>query len=232
MSSLVPEQLALLHHAAELRAGGTTWEAVATELKVPDAELRALRAANARLYDRLARRAEQEFERETVRATLARLRELMKSASEGIAMMAAGTVIRYQLARMRDDQRKQRERNRCIDDGPRWRNELPPPPSRPVTSSRQDHDRGVTAGVTGGCDTPLSRPEPPANQGVTSSAPARKSVLCDNVPTPRTPAGTAPQSVPAVGGSNSVSTGPAKGNTMLVDAIRRKKWLPNGLAAR
>ncbi len=66
MSSLIPEPLTLLDRAAERRAAGKPWLAVSGELQIADSELRTLRVANARTYDRLTRRAEREFHRETV----------------------------------------------------------------------------------------------------------------------------------------------------------------------
>jgi len=231
MANLIPEQLALLHHAAELRAGGKPWAAVATELKVPDAELRGLRAANARLYDRLARRAEREFERETVRAALTRLCELMRSSDESVAMLAAGTVIRYELARMRQElaqiqqKRDRLHRELIIDqtfpraarETARWRNELPPPPSRPVTAPKP--------GCDSGCDSSTIKPQAPAQKPLSAELPAKKTA-CDSAPAaavtpPPAPTPAAPLSAPP------------KGKTTIVDSIRRKKWLtermPDGL---
>ncbi len=143
MSNLIPEKLALLGRAAELRATGAAWVAVATELKVADDELRTLRAANTHDYNRLARRAEREFEREAARASLARLRELLKSTEDGVAMLAAGTIIRYELARMRHE--VQAERNDQQRRFQKLRNELPPLPS----SRLREQMRTVTRGVTG-----------------------------------------------------------------------------------
>src|SRR6476469_1693821 len=105
MSRLIPQQQALLVRAAEFRAAGTPWTAIATELQVADDDLRDLRDANTRLFRQLVRRANHEFEDETLRSTLARLRELMKSANEGVALAAAGIVIRCEMLRMRRDER-------------------------------------------------------------------------------------------------------------------------------
>jgi hypothetical protein len=225
MANLIPEQLALLHQAADLRAGGKPWAAVATELKVPDAELRGLRAGNAGLYDRLARRAEREFERETVRAALTRLCELMKSGDESVAMLAAGTVVRYELARMRLElaqiqQKRARLHQELIIDQtfpraaretPRLRNELPPPPSRPVTAGK--------SGCDSGCDSTTAKPQAPAQKPLSAEPPAKKTA-CDSAPAaavtppPPSPTPAAPLSAPP------------QGKTTTVDAVRRKKWLP------
>jgi hypothetical protein len=227
MANLIPEQLALLDHAAELRAGGSPWAAVATELKVAPDELRSLRATHARFYDRLARHADREFERETVRATLARLRELMRSSDESVAMLAAGTVIRYELARMR--QELQKERGRVSREARRellpWRNETPPAPSRPVSTARPQEN----AKCDRGCDSVASRPQAPMNPGVASSAGTQKPARCDTAPSASAAPVTAPKPAPAVPASNSVPPSPAKRNTTIMDAIRRKKWLPDGL---
>jgi hypothetical protein len=212
MSTLVPEQLLLLNRAAELRASGAPWAAVAAVLKVASDQLHELRTTHARAYDRLARRADNEFARETVRATLARLRELLKSTDESVAMLAAGTVIRYELARMRQEARKDRPFPR---ETPRWRNETPPLPSRNITASKPECDSG--------CDSPISRPEMPKSQVVSADPIAPKSARCDSPPasvvTPARPTPT-PSAPPA----------PSKGKTTTVDALRRKKWLPDGLA--
>jgi hypothetical protein len=96
-----PEPLALLGRAAELRAGGTPWDDVAAKLAVAVDDLRRLAAEHARGYARLVRRAQREFVRETMHATVARLRDLLKSQQEGVAMMAAATLVRYDLAKMR-----------------------------------------------------------------------------------------------------------------------------------
>ena len=198
MSSLLPEKLLLLDRAAELRAAGTPWTAVATELKVADNELHTLRAANARAYDRLARQAEREFQRETVRATLTRLRELLKSTDEGVAMLAAGTVIRYELARMRNDLEAARDsfrkrQRQLLDEftSPRKRprDEFPPPPSGPVTAGK--------TGCDSGCDSPPARSEPPKTQRVAAGSMAVNSQRCDNAPSMSASTGTTPKPVPA-----------------------------------
>jgi hypothetical protein len=214
MTNLIPEKLALLGRAAELRAEGSPWAAVSTELKVADEELRTLRVANSREYDRLAIRAEREFERETARACLARLRELLKSQDERIAMTAAGTIIRYELARMRNEIRVeektvQRQRKKLRD-------ELPPLPGPRV----REHDaRGPVRNEqtsVGAKPTAAPRviaqstsPNPPSGNG-----PAMTPKLAAAIRPP-----IAPQPVSAL----------PKPKSTVMDALRRKKWVPRGL---
>ena len=73
--------------------------AAAEQLKITPDELRALINSHRRDFQRRARRAEREFDAELRRVALAKLLELMRSANEAAAMFAAGTVIRYELAR-------------------------------------------------------------------------------------------------------------------------------------
>ena len=101
MSSTSPESLALLGRAAELRAAGTPWADAATQLAVGVDELRRLAAGHARDYDRLARRARAELLRETLDAALAALRARLNSPDPGVSLLAATTIVRYDLARMR-----------------------------------------------------------------------------------------------------------------------------------
>jgi hypothetical protein len=206
MSRLNPEKLLVLNRAAELRAGGSSWPTVATELKVAADELRSLRAANARAYDRLERRADNEFKRETVRASLARLRELLKSESEGLAMAAAGTIIRYELARMRHDERRELRKAE-----PKFRNELPPPPSRAVTAEKSRCD--------GGCDSVSTATQMPNQTAVTAEQ-----------ATPAAAQTSRRDSVPTSGVTGGVTASKPTGKTTMMDAIRRKKWMPRGLA--
>src|SRR5436190_8675804 len=101
MTTASPAPLALLTRAAELRAAGTPWPDAAAQLKVGHAELRRLPAEHARDYERLARRARTDFIRETLHEALAALRDQLKSSDDRIRFMAATTIVRYELARMR-----------------------------------------------------------------------------------------------------------------------------------
>jgi hypothetical protein len=209
---LVPETLALLGRAAELRAAGTPWPDAALQLKVAPDDLRALVAAHRRDFDRLVRRAGRDLEDETRGATLAKLRELLKSPNEGVVMFAAGIFIRYELAKMRHE--VQLGRTGRPEREPRPRNELPPPPSRTITAEKTACDRG--------CDNPTPTPEVQKSQSVASAAAPQK-VSCDSVAKAGVTAGVTAPKAPA-------TSPPPRGKTATVDAIRLKRWLPDGLA--
>ena len=144
-----------------------------------------------------------------MRASLARLRELLKSESEGLAMAAAGTIIRYELARMRHDER--RERGELRKNETKIRNELPPPPSWRTTAEKPHCDSG--------CDTST-----PATQTPTTAAVNAEKV--EPIVTQKSGC----DSVPATGVTAGVTAPKPAGKTTMMDAIRRKKWLPPGLA--
>ena len=231
MSNLQPEKALLLERAAELRAAGSPWTAVATELKVAADDLRTLRQSNTRLFDRLVRRADRESAADTLRATFARLRELLKSTNEKIAMLAAGTIIRFELARMR--QSLQARRNALERWGERNRDELPPLPSRRLGVEKL------------GCDRLGSQPkrseEVPAQQAVATQAPA-KSTTWDSMPvtgvtgaklasaSPAVNRAECAQKPPLLQSPPAAPPGAAKGKSSVTEALRRKKWLPPGLS--
>jgi hypothetical protein len=232
MSSHLPEKLLVLDRAAELRAAGAPWPTVATELKLPVEELRSLRAAHASAYNRLARRAADEFRRDTMQETLARLRRLLQSENEGVAIVAAGTVVRYELARMRQDARRERPerpaRSSCVEirESPRWRNDPPPPPSRPTPTPEPACDSQCDSGpgewCDRRCDTSAAVPEAPGKEEVKHPPVGQEKAMPSDVPMGGvTPAPTPPAAEqPAA---------PPRRRTTRVDAIRRRKWLPAGL---
>lgn len=206
MSTLIPQTLALLGRAAELRANGSSWSVVAAELKIADDELRSLRSANAREYHHLARRAEREFERETARACLARLRELLKSQDERIAMTAAGTIIRYELARMRHDVRA--EQKSLGQQRNALRNELAPLPGSRV---REQTANGRAPAAP---SSPAAKPPVPSRV-ITPSAVADRPPGAGSAVSPPL----APQPVSAL----------PRPKSTVMESLRRKKWIPKGL---
>jgi hypothetical protein len=207
MSELLPdlssERLALLSRAAELRASGTSWDEVAAKLATSTDELRRLACEHARAYSRLIRRATREFRDETMGAVVARLRDLLKSQQEGVAMMAAATLVRYDLAKMRHSRPAHDRRNSRLQK--RLRDELPPLPGLTVTAKQVETKAEIAR-----CDTPRPVPQAPIPERVPAAPLVVEKTGCDS---PAVPA-------PAV-----------RGSTRQVDAIRRKQWLPRGLAA-
>jgi hypothetical protein len=218
MSALVPDKLSLLDRAAELRAAGTSLPVAAERLKLTTDELRALIGSNRRDFQRLSRRAEREFDAELRRVALAKLLELMRSNNEAAAMFAAGTVIRYELARMRAETRRRREA--AYPPRNRLRDESPPPPSRGVTLTPHPRDSG--------CDSPLPPPQLHIQKPVMPQAPPSSLETCDifaaAATTARAHEAPSPQSA-----AFAQAVGP-KGKSTMVDAIRKKKWLPPGLS--
>jgi len=219
MSALLPERLGLLGRAAELRAAGTPWPDVATKLATGPDDLRRLATEHARAFGRLARRAKREFRREVMAAAVARLRELLKSQQEGVALAAAATLVRYELAQMRD-RRQSRADRKARHKGRRRgsrRDELPTRPGLTLTphavktvSETVQCDTAEAAR----CDTTAPAPQVLTPQGVPTAAPSAEKVRCDT-------------------GCDSVLAAPAdmpRGSTKRVDAIRRGRWLPPGLA--
>jgi hypothetical protein len=167
MSDIVPANLDLLRQAAELRADGTPWPAVAAKLAVSVGQLRRVADEHARAYGRLTRRANRELHGDTMRRTVAKLGGLLDSPEQGVVMMAAATLVRYDLARMRQELQTRRERDR----GGRWarRDELPPAPSVTVTA------------VKTGRDTAPAKPEMPEPERVVATQVVEKSAHRDSV---------------------------------------------------
>jgi hypothetical protein len=219
MSALVPDQLSLLDRAAELRAAGVAMTAAAERLKLTPDELRALIGGHRRDFQRLSRRAEREFDAELRRVALAKLMELMRGTNEAAAMFAAGTVIRYELARMRDDARRRRDSAGHSHGRPR--NELPPPPSRNVTAQSLACDTG--------CDRPVAAPQVQIQKPVAPQSPVHAQSRCDTVPAV-VPVAVTPPPAPLHAAVPSPPDGLPRGKTTMVDAIRKKKWLPPGLS--
>ena len=101
MTATSPESLALLGRAAELRASGVPWSDAAAQLSLGHDELRRLVSDHTRDYERLVRRARTEVLRETLDEAVAALRVHLASREERVSMVAATTLVRYDLARTR-----------------------------------------------------------------------------------------------------------------------------------
>ena len=101
MSLPSPESLALLERAAELRATGTPWPDTAKKLAVGVEALRTLAAEFQPDYDRLARRARDEVFRDTFREALTTLRNLLATEDTRTKFLAATTIVRCEMTRMR-----------------------------------------------------------------------------------------------------------------------------------
>jgi hypothetical protein len=108
--SVTAESPDLLLRVAELRAAGASWADTAVKLAVGHDELRRRVADHHRDYERLTRRARTELLRETLDAALTALRTQIHSADPRLSYMAACTVVRYELARMRHGTQQARER--------------------------------------------------------------------------------------------------------------------------
>jgi len=221
----------MLVRAAELRSSGLPWADVADRLTVGLDDLRSLADDLSGVYDRLCRQARRSYRRETMDATVTRLRELLKSQQESVALLAATTLIRYDLAFMRREvqhstcRRRHTSRRRV----PR-RDETPPPPSAasaskkarcdtPSTESEVPLEKAVEEPVTG---APIAGCDSSKREGVTSpvSRPSRPAAVVEHatnqgVPVPPTPAAAARSE---------------QGKTSMMGKIRRKKWLPAGFA--
>jgi hypothetical protein len=209
MSGLLPERLALLGRAAELRANGTPWPDVAAQLATGTDELRRLAGEHVRAFGRLQRQARREFLGEVMAGAVARLRELLKSPQEGVALTAAVTLVRYDLAKTRDRRlahagRKARHRRRRRD-------ELPPRPGVTVTAEAVEATETTEMVENTRCDSPTPAPQVLMPERVPAAPVAAEKTGCDSV--------TAAPPAPA-----------PRGSTRQVDAIRRKRWLPPGLA--
>jgi hypothetical protein len=101
MTATSPESLALLGRAAQLRASGVPWPDAAAQLSLGHDELRRLVSDHSRDYERLVRRARTGVLRETLDEALAALRTHLASREERVSMVAATTLVRYDLARTR-----------------------------------------------------------------------------------------------------------------------------------
>jgi hypothetical protein len=103
MKATSPETLALLGTAARLRALGLSWADAAAQVSVGGDELRALVYEHRREYDRLSRQARDEVLRESMDEALTTLRRLLHSEDPDVSRMSALTLVRYTMARMRQD---------------------------------------------------------------------------------------------------------------------------------
>lgn len=106
--SIPSETRSLLTRAADLRVAGANWPDAAKQLAVGEAELRTLATDYQRDYDKLARRARTEAARETFDAALTALRGLLKSEDARVSLLAATTIVRYEMARLRRNDRAAR----------------------------------------------------------------------------------------------------------------------------
>src|SRR5262245_58690184 len=191
MSALLPDTPALLGHAAELRARGTPWDGVATQLMIRTDELRRLVRDHARTYDRLADQARREFAHETLHAALARLHGLLQRQNERVALSAASTLVRYDLAQLRHRQQARTRKDRQAE---KPRNELPPLPGETGTAEK---NVGVAVQKTR-CDTPSPRPQVPVGEGVSAGAVDVQKAGCDSVTAAPAPASSPPTAKPAL----------------------------------
>jgi hypothetical protein len=222
MSSLIPESLALLGRAAELRARGTPWDDTATKLAVSVDDLRRLSCEHARAFARLSRRAEREFHDDAMNATVAKLLDLLNHEQVGIVLTAAATLIRYDLARMRHEENTSRPPKPT-----RPRDELPPPPSRSVTVE----NTGCDTACDTGCDSTPVAPQPQLPEQVPAEVSVADTTESDTVTAAPPSQQLPPTNAPAPVASISIDQVPAapRENTRVVDAIRRRKWMPKGL---
>lgn len=164
MSAIIPANLDLLRQAAELRADGTPWKAVAATLEISLGQLRRLADEHSRVYTRLSRRANRELMSDVLRRTVAKLSGLLESSDQSVVMMAAATIVRLDLAKTRARaQRGTRRRKRVR------RDELPPAPSVIVSAQKTR------------CDTLPPGPEMPEGQRVAANPPSVQSARCDSV---------------------------------------------------
>jgi hypothetical protein len=224
MPELLPERLGLLARAAELRAGGTPWTDVATQLATNTDELRRLTCEHAGAFGRLRRRAGREFRREVMAASVARLRDLLRSHQEGVALAAAATLVRYDLALMRDRRQARADRKaRHKRRGRGRRDELPPRPGLTVAAEPAEpveapevtkRVEAKSAAESARRNSPTPAPQVVAAERVPAAPPGAEKRACD------TGCDSAPVSTPAK----------PRGSTKRVDAIRRGRWFPPGLA--
>ena len=130
----------ILVSVAELRAAGTRWPEVATQLNIELDVLRRTVREKQREYDQLVRRARKELQQEAADAMLATLRGLLDSPDPKVKLTAATSLMRYEMARMREQSNRAKYRSKAT-------NYLPAeecksienpslPTSQPATSSR------------------------------------------------------------------------------------------------
>ena len=139
--------------------------------------------------------------------TVQALRELLRSPEPGTVALAAITIVRYELAKMKEryhasSVRLARQRK---ENNP-FRNELPPLPSRGVTVEKTRCDTR--------CDSPPPATQSPKSQPVAASPIAATKPRCDTLPAPPVPTALLQPTNPVA----------KKGKTAVVDAIRRKRW--------
>jgi hypothetical protein len=119
-------------------------------------------------------------------------------------MMAAATLVRYDLAKMRHRQQLRSGRKQAKPK--RRRYELPPPPGAFATAEKVR------------CDSPLPAPQSSAPERVAIETVGTKNSGCDSVTIPPAPA---------------LAANPAAlEKTRQADAIRRKKWIPPWLEGK
>lgn len=186
------EPLALLSRAADLRAHGTPWNDTARQLAVEADPLHRLVAEHRRDYDRLARRARTEAARETFDAALAALRGLLKSEDPRVSLLAATTIVRYEMARMRRGERTARERlERDAQRVHRADRALPPLEPNVSESANVPKLQDVAAAKNG---AQMVAPRPPASKPAVvldEAARRRERLLTAAVMNPFAPSATA-----------------------------------------
>jgi hypothetical protein len=170
-----PEPLSRLELAAELRAAGTSWPDTANQMALTHDELRRLVAEYHRDYQRLLRRARTEFQRDALATALGKLRELTRSAEPRIGLMAATTIVRYDLAIQRhgttpggDWLRRELRRNHKPTQP---RNERAPNTSE-STKVQIQQDVTASKNVAQSTPQPAPSPAPQPTPGVTVTPPA------------------------------------------------------------
>jgi hypothetical protein len=217
MTTISPTTLALLGRAAHLRASGRSWADAAAQLAVGQDELRRLAYEHSRDYDRLSRRARNEVLRESMDEAVGTLRRLLGSEDPDVGRMAAVTLVRYTMARMRQDLNAGGER---------------PPKPRKITVEAENvraENSSELAKVTKRQDVDAAKkvaqphPQPPATRVPSPPAVAQPPATA---PAPATPAaspaapGTAPAPTPA-----HPATPPPAAKPSDAELLRRKRLL-------
>ena len=97
-----PQPVDVLARAAELRAGGKSWEFTARELHFDDVrELRDLVGQNDRAFQRVLNRARRDVIDDSFGEGVFVLRRLMRSPDEAVAYKAADSMIRFKATTIR-----------------------------------------------------------------------------------------------------------------------------------
>lgn len=157
----------LLVSVAELRAAGTRWPEVATRMNLDLDELRRSVRENQREYDQLVRRARKELQQEAADAMLATLRGLLDSPDPKVTLTAATSLMRYEMARMREHSKRAKNQSKAtrdqLEDELRAIENPSAPRSQPSPSSRPEvQSQSRAANVS-------ESTKSPSGQGVSSA---------------------------------------------------------------